>query len=154
MSDWAAALQGEVGEVCEVLAASWSAPLCRANLANEIGDVYAYLDLFAQGIGVTVEQCTEGMKVEPHRGTTWGGILLAAAAGKISDVVKKLNRVRDGLAGNRVTEAELHSQLREWIGVTAVRLMQLSDAAQLNFTACVADKFNMVSERMALPERI
>lgn len=153
-ADWAVALQGEVGEVLEVLAASWNAPLNRASLANEIGDAYAYLDLFAQSCGVTVEQCTAGLFVGRHHGTTWGGILVAAEAGKICDVVKKLNRVRDGLAGNRVQESELYIALRQHIGATAVALMQLADAAQLVFAHCVAEKFNMVSVRMNMPERI
>lgn len=75
LSDWGVALCGEVGELCNVVkklnrvrddlqqnALDGLSPMQRRDalmksLADEIGDVYAYLDLVAQAAGLDLETC-------------------------------------------------------------------------------------------------
>lgn len=67
-SDWAVALAGEVGELCNIvkkinrdkhgLRQHAVDPRKLAELlAMEIGDVYIYLDLFARRVGLNLEEC-------------------------------------------------------------------------------------------------
>lgn len=168
MSDWATALGGEVGEICEVvelyLIAQYPLHL-RApgavfveELAGEIGDSYCYLDLFAQACDLDLVTCMEAPAAQWLTGKHYSGIgiavSVAAECGKLQDIVKKLNRVRDGLAGNRKTEEELRADLRMRVGLLGNKLVILAEHFNLEFVLCVRDKFNKVSERMSLPERL
>lgn len=69
VSDWAMAMAGEAGEVCNAVkklrrletgAQQTSGPQTReaaiAEIAKEIGDTYAYLDLLAQRLGIDIEK--------------------------------------------------------------------------------------------------
>lgn len=158
MSDWACALGGEVGEVCEVIENPLQINHAAAlkQLANEIGDVYAYLDLFAQSCGASLRTCVEGYSGKFIYNHSQQALALALAkySGKLQDVVKKLNRVRDGLAGNRQSAIELDRLLMEYIGAMGITLELLAECSGLHLVACVVDKFNDVSERMGLPERL
>lgn len=70
VSDWAVALMGEAGEICDAIkklrrfeigASSSNNPLDRAealvSIATELGDTFLYLDLLAQRLGLTLEDC-------------------------------------------------------------------------------------------------
>ena len=157
MSDWAVALLWEVGEVCEVIADD-SLPHSRAALAPEIGDVFAYLDLFAHAARLDVVQVIHEpvRAAKPAEGYTpeWWGVVLSMHAGKLCDVVKKLNRCRDNLCGNRVSEAELREELKSRIAKLATRLTQFAAAQGLDVAECARVKFNAVSERLGFPERL
>jgi NTP pyrophosphatase (non-canonical NTP hydrolase) len=157
IADWTVAMAGEVGEVCEVVAippplriTSW-----RELLQNEIGDVFAYLDLLAQAAGEKLAVC-----IEATPPALWpmdiqsGAMLVATESGKLCDVVKKLNRVRDGLPGNTAGAAQLHHQFRCRIGAIARALEVLADYCAMDLESCVAVKFNAVSERWGFPERM
>lgn len=168
MSDWATAVGGEVGEICEVVelyliadyALHLNAPgaVFAEDLAGEIGDVYCYLDLFAQVCGLDLVACMEAPAAQWLAGKNYSGIgvavSVAAECGKLQDIVKKLNRVRDGLAGNRQSEGELRAELKTRVGTLGNKLVILAERFNLEFVLCVRDKFNMVSERMNLPERL
>ncbi len=67
-SDWACALAGEVGELCNVIKKrnrerdhmqqrGVSTDQLQNNLKMEIGDVYIYLDLLARRVGLNLEDC-------------------------------------------------------------------------------------------------
>ena len=161
MSDWYAALAGEVGELCEVVAQinesrfSDSNRTLLAALGNEIGDVYAYGDLFAQSVGYHFVHCCQTVPFPLHTGTIiTAANKVAIAAGKLGDIVKKLNRVRDGLAGNRVTSDELHGQLSYYLGLLGCSLSLVANRAGMHLAPCVVTKFNAVSERMGFPEKL
>lgn len=151
LSDWSVALAGEVGEVCEVVADD-----TLHQLPAEIGDVYAYLDLLAQSAGFRLIDCLDGAEHYKLRSFNLGvgALALAKETGKLCDVVKKLNRVRDGLPGNKVTADDLRGQLICYIGNIGGALSWLAFAAGLNLQLCVRNKFNQVSERMGFPERL
>lgn len=68
LSDWSVALAGEVGELCNVVKKlnrvrdnlqqnAVDTSKLKSMLADEIGDVGAYLDLCAQAAGLSLEEC-------------------------------------------------------------------------------------------------
>jgi NTP pyrophosphatase (non-canonical NTP hydrolase) len=70
-SDWACALAGEVGELCNVIKKrnrlrdnmqqrAVEPNQLRNQLKMEIGDVYIYLDLLARRVGLNLEDCVRG----------------------------------------------------------------------------------------------
>lgn len=157
LSDWAVALAGEVGEVCEVVIIGTTGQMFSTTsaLANEIGDVYAYADLFAQAVGLDFMRCIQQHPRASRYGTvSMAALELAAATGKLCDIVKKLNRERDGLEGNRLSETQLRAHLPEYLGWIGDTLQVLALRAALDLTTCVRGKFNAVSERMGVPERV
>lgn len=80
-----------------------------------------------------------------------------AAAGEMGEacnVIKKMNRVRDGLVGNKESEKELQEQLGQEIADTVIYLNLLSTRAGLNFGEIIRNKFNAVSIRNNFPDRI
>lgn len=70
-SDWACALAGEVGELCNVIKKrnrvrdhlqqrATNEGALQHNLKMEIGDVYIYLDLLARRVSLNLEDCVRG----------------------------------------------------------------------------------------------
>lgn len=156
MSDWNSALVGEIGEVCEVADNIEQPFTMRVHaMAGEVGDVYAYGDLFAQACGLVFVDCIRSVPSYPRTGTMETAALsMAVAGGKLSDVVKKLNRVRDNLGGNKKTPDQLRDDLGYYLGRVGRACDHMADRIGLNLYACVYDKFNTVSERMGFPERL
>lgn len=81
-------------------------------------------------------------------------VAMAGEAGETCNVVKKLNRVRDGLTGNTVPDGELRDQLKEEIADTACYLDLLAAAADIDLGEAIREKFNIVSVRNGFPERL
>lgn len=81
-------------------------------------------------------------------------VALAGETGELCNVIKKLNRSRDGLVGNSVPDGELRSQMADEIADVFCYLDLLAQAAGLSLDECVRVKFNKVSERNGFPERI
>ncbi len=79
---------------------------------------------------------------------------VAGELGEACNVIKKLNRVRDGLPGNTVSEETLKLQLGAEIADTMIYLDLLAARAGLDLAAHVIGKFNAVSVRMGFPERL
>lgn len=102
------------------------------------------------------------------RCTTWHGKLPALAwslsewavattgeLGEACNVIKKLNREREGLRGNgTVTQDELRVQLAKEIADTAIYLDLLASAAGVNLGDAIIAKFNEVSERNSFAIRL
>jgi len=101
---------------------------------------------------------TRCVKWHPEGLDSWSlsdwAVAMAGEAGEVCDVVKKLNRYRDGLPGNNKTVEELQEQLGEEIADTLTYLDLLAERAGLSLDVIVADKFNKVSERVGFPDRI
>lgn len=81
-------------------------------------------------------------------------VALAGEVGELCDVVKKLNRARDGLRGNKLTPEELNVELAKEIADVFIYLDLLARAAHVDLYAAIRDKFNEVSERNGFPERL
>jgi NTP pyrophosphatase (non-canonical NTP hydrolase) len=82
------------------------------------------------------------------------GVALAGECGEVCDVIKKLNRVRDGMGGNKRAPTELRSDLADEIADTYLYLDLLAQAAGIDLGEAVKRKFNAVSDRMGFPERL
>lgn len=81
-------------------------------------------------------------------------VALAGETGELCNVIKKLNRSRDGLIGNNVPDSELSAQMADEIADVFCYLDLLAQAAGLELDECVRIKFNKVSERNGFSERI
>lgn len=81
---------------------------------------------------------------------------LAGEVGEAANVVKKLNRIRDGLPGNKegITEASLKAELADEIGDIYAYLDLFAQSQGLDLAACAVNKFNKVSERLGFPEQM
>lgn len=74
--------------------------------------------------------------------------------GEAANVVKKLNRERDGLAGNDKSADELRAMLGKELADTAIYLDLLAEAAGVDLAQAITDKFNEVSVRNGFPDRL
>lgn len=68
--------------------------------------------------------------------------------GEAANIAKKLNRVRDGIPGNREAPHELHQKLADEIADTFTYLDLLAQAAGINLEAAVLDKFERKSREI------
>ena len=79
---------------------------------------------------------------------------MGGEAGEALNVVKKLNRERDGLTGNTIHGSELKAALANEIADTLIYLDLLAARGGIDLAAAVVSKFNAVSEREGFPERL
>lgn len=107
---------------------------------------------------INLQRC---LKWHPAGIESWSLSDWAVAAsgemGEACDVIKKLNRLRDGLVGNKATqqdEAVLTRALGDEIADTVIYLDLLAQRAGMNLSDCIARKFNEVSRRNGFAERI
>jgi len=86
----------------------------------------------------------------PISGWTLSDWMTATAGelGEAANVIKKLNRVRDGIPGNDKTEEELRAQLADEIADTYTYLDLLAQAAGISLQEAVISKFRRVSEKI------
>ena len=71
----------------------------------------------------------------------------AGELGEAANVIKKLNRVRDGIPGNKETPDELRSQLAEEIADVAIYLDLLAQAAGFDLETIREEKFTKTSKK-------
>lgn len=74
--------------------------------------------------------------------------------GEAANVAKKLNRERDGIAGNTVSEEELRADLSDEIADVAIYLDILAASEGIDLAKAIARKFNKTSEKVGFPERL
>ena len=67
--------------------------------------------------------------------------------GEAANVIKKLNRVRDGMVGNREDAEHLRAALAKELADTAIYMDLLAAAAGVDLAAAIVAKFNEVSDR-------
>jgi len=79
---------------------------------------------------------------------------LAGECGEAGNVIKKLNRVRDGIVGNKETPEQLRQSLGDELADVYLYLDLLAQAAEIDLPAAIERKFNAVSERHGFPERL
>lgn len=72
-------------------------------------------------------------------------------AGEAANVAKKLNRVRDGIKGNKESEAELRARLRREVGDTFVYLDLLAQAAGFTIEEAAVEAWDAKSEEIDYP---
>jgi NTP pyrophosphatase (non-canonical NTP hydrolase) len=79
---------------------------------------------------------------------------LVGEVGEAANVVKKLNRYRDGVPGNKVSEAELRDMLRKELGDVFVYLDLMSQALGFNIADAAVEVFNAKSKEIGYPVSI
>ena len=76
-------------------------------------------------------------------------------AGEAANVAKKLNRIRDGIPGNRnITEAELRAQLRREIADAYIYLDLMAQSEGIDLEAAVIETFDAKSEQIGYGVRL
>jgi len=68
--------------------------------------------------------------------------------GEASNIVKKLNRVRDGIPGNAESADELRANLADELADTFIYLDLLAQAAGVDLPNAVSDKFARTSAKI------
>lgn len=84
-------------------------------------------------------------------------VAMSGEAGEACNVIKKMNRIRDGVDGwkGEDVEPELLIQLAHEIGDVYAYLDLLAQAAGLKiFEDCIAPKFNLVSDKIGAPQKV
>jgi NTP pyrophosphatase (non-canonical NTP hydrolase) len=70
---------------------------------------------------------------------------LMGEVGEAANVVKKLNRYRDGVPGNKIPEAELRDQLRRELGDVFVYLDLMAQSLGFTIADAAVEVFNTKS---------
>jgi len=74
--------------------------------------------------------------------------------GEASNVLKKLNRVRDGIPGNSESPEELRAALADELADTLIYLDLFAQAAKIDLPAAVRSKFDRTSRKIGYnPEK-
>lgn len=71
--------------------------------------------------------------------------------GEAANVAKKLNRVRDGIPGNKETPEELQENLAGELADTFIYLDLLAQSLDINLSEAVTKTFNAKSEEIGYP---
>jgi NTP pyrophosphatase (non-canonical NTP hydrolase) len=79
---------------------------------------------------------------------------LVGELGEAANVIKKLNRCRDGIPGNKASEAVLRDQLRKELGDTFVYLDLLCQSLGFNIADAATEVFNSKSAEIGYGKRI
>jgi len=74
--------------------------------------------------------------------------------GEAANVAKKLNRVRDGIVGNKETEQELRDKLRRELGDAFVYLDLMAQSLGFNIGDAAAEVFNAKSIQIGYRESV
>lgn len=92
-----------------------------------------------------------------HKLTDWSlsdwMTALMGELGEAANVAKKLNRVRDGIPGNKETEAELRAKLGQELADTFIYLDLTFQRLGLDLGEVVTDVFNAKSQQIGSPIR-
>ncbi len=79
---------------------------------------------------------------------------LVGEVGEAANVVKKLNRVRDGVPGNKLTPDELRGQLRRELGDVFVYLDLMAQSLGFSIADAAAEVFNAKSAEIGYPKAL
>jgi NTP pyrophosphatase (non-canonical NTP hydrolase) len=78
---------------------------------------------------------------------------LLGELGEAANIAKKLNRVRDGIPGNKEAADELRTKLARELADTFIYLDLTAQAAGIDLPAVVVEVFNAKSEQIGSPIR-
>lgn len=76
----------------------------------------------------------------------------AGELGEAANIIKKLNRVRDGIPGNKEPEDELRAMLADEIADVAIYLDLLAQAAGFDLETIREEKFRKTSQKIRYAE--
>lgn len=81
-------------------------------------------------------------------------VATAGEMGEALNLVKKLNRERDGIVGNSLTTNELKSKLADELADVAIYLDIMAASEGIDLAQAIVTKFNRTSEKVGFPERL
>lgn len=100
-------------------------------------------------------RCRDGFK---HDLASWSAsdwmVATMGELGEAANVLKKLNRERDGIKGNTATATALRAQLRREIADTFIYLDLMSQALGFDLESAVIDTFDAKSCEIGYPHLI
>lgn len=73
---------------------------------------------------------------------------LTGEVGEAANIVKKLNRYRDEIKGNQLSESELKAEFRKELADVFIYLDLLCQAANIGLSDAILDKFNETSKKI------
>lgn len=79
---------------------------------------------------------------------------LVGEVGEAANIVKKLNHVRDGVPGNKLTEPQLRHELRKELGDVFVYLDLMCQSLGFNLAEAAAEVFNAKSDEIGYPGKL
>jgi len=79
---------------------------------------------------------------------------VAGELGEAANVAKKLNRVRDGIPGNKETPDALKAALADEIADTFIYLDLLAQSQGIDLEEAVVAKFNRTSEKIGYDNKL
>jgi NTP pyrophosphatase (non-canonical NTP hydrolase) len=79
-------------------------------------------------------------------------VAVTGEVGEAANVIKKLNRVRDGIPGNKETESELRAMLADEIADSVIYLDLLAQSVGLDLETIRDAKFAKTSEKIGYVE--
>ena len=79
---------------------------------------------------------------------------LVGEVGEAANVVKKLNRYRDGVPGNKVSERDLRDQLRRELGDVFVYLDLMAQSLGFTIADAATEVFNAKSADIGYPKTL
>lgn len=91
-----------------------------------------------------------------HKLNSWSSsdwmVAILGELGEASNILKKLNRVRDGIPGNKETLEELCLALHEELADTYTYLDLFCQSERINLQSAVSLKFEKVSKKIGYVE--
>ena len=81
-------------------------------------------------------------------------VALGGEVGEMMNIVKKLNRSRDGIKGNNVKDTQLETELGRELADIQIYLVLVAEAAGVDLEQETINKFNEVSVKHGFPERL
>jgi NTP pyrophosphatase (non-canonical NTP hydrolase) len=131
-------MMGEVGEVMELFVERPREPDWKDRMADEMADVVITADLLLLDASAETALPVDG---DCDSG---GPLTFGASAGKVANVVKKLERERQGFVGSTADVVDLVGGLRRMLGL----LKRLASFTEINVDQAVARKFNATSRKL------
>ena len=92
-------------------------------------------------------------KLEDWSASDWM-TALTGEIGEAANVVKKLNRYRDGIPGNKETREQLKAKLACELGDAFVYLDLFCQSLGFTIADAAADVFNMKSDEIGYPKKL
>jgi len=91
-----------------------------------------------------------------HKLNSWSSsdwmVAIVGELGEAANILKKLNRVRDGIPGNKESPEELQLALREELADVYTYLDLFCQSEGINLESYVSIKFDKVSEKIGYTE--
>lgn len=91
-----------------------------------------------------------------HKLSDWSGsdwmTAIVGELGEAANVLKKLNRVRDGIPGNKETPEELRVMLRQELADAYIYLDIFAQSQDIDLEAAVMEKFDITSLKIGYVE--